>query len=170
MNRHHAFAILLLTVATTCQAEEKSTVHAPRTGAPSLEQTTETIGSARMEADAKLVLQLVAGNNDGTIAGDKTASDHNVRDDKTLLATIQTQLDRADTEIARRDFENANNTLNAELGELGNRYSDPRVIDDSGMKLIVARDHDRNGRLEDAARIRRNILNIRLHLLRDRTP
>jgi len=201
MNRHHALAILLLTAVTPCQAAENPAINARPESAPAMEQTTETIGSAKMEADGTLVLQLMARSDDGTIIGDgllryppghpdydsilrhvgplkpgeeclvrpwPAAADRGVVDDKTLLTKIQAQLDQADAEIANRDFENANNTLNAALDQLGNRYSDPRVIDDSGMKLIAARDQDRNGRPENAAQVRIKVLRERLRLLTNR--
>jgi len=89
-------------------------------------------------------------------------------DDKTLLATLQAKLEKADAEIAKQDWKAANELLNEALTDLGNRYYDPNVIDDSGMHLVAANMQEKEGKPDNAARNRRRILDSRMEMLREK--
>jgi len=89
-------------------------------------------------------------------------------DDKTLLLTTEAQLEKADAEMAVQNWEATNKLLKQALDKLGNRYicAGHNVIDESGMKLIAADIQEKEGKLDNAAHVRRRILIIRLEKLR----
>ena len=97
-----------------------------------------------------------------------TARGQNATDNKTLLATIQAQLEKADAEITAQSWEAANKRLKTALNDLGGRYYDPKVIDDSSLKLSAACIRENEGKLDNAVRVRRRILAERLDLLRSK--
>ena len=91
-----------------------------------------------------------------------------IMNDKKLFMTISAQLEKIDAEIAAQNWEAANKLLKQALAELGDRYTRSDTIDDSGMKLIAAELQEREGRLDNAAHVRRRILAERLEMLRSK--
>ena len=79
-------------------------------------------------------------------------------------AGASAKLQVADRAAARRNFSAANRALDEGLRALGNAYAPPRMMDDSGMHLVVAWDQERKGRLKNAAAIKRRILVDRMSL------
>jgi hypothetical protein len=49
------------------------------------------------------------------------------------------------------------------LDILGNQYYSPKVIDDTGMHLIMADESERKGQLKEAANVRIKILQVRFN-------
>jgi hypothetical protein len=86
---------------------------------------------------------------------------------RAIQAAIQSSLRDADAAIGRQDWANANRLLLDGLKTLGDRYVSPTVIDETGMKLVAADSEERGGRLDNAAAMRRRILQTRLELWTD---
>jgi hypothetical protein len=63
----------------------------------------------------------------------------------------------------------ANTLLKKGLDTLGSLYVSPKIVDDSGMKLVLASAEEEKGSLQVAATIRRRVLVARLSLLRENT-
>ena len=91
------------------------------------------------------------------------------RDDKTLLKEIHAQLEKADAAIAAQHWEGADKLIRQALAELGDRYVCPGTLDETGMKLIAADLQEREGKLDEAVRMRRKMLVARLEMLRGKT-
>ena len=88
-------------------------------------------------------------------------------DDKILLIKIKEQLEKSDEERFEGNWKEANELLLQALAELGGRYYHPSSgTDDTGLKLIAANNQDKEGKLENAVRMRRRILSSRLDALR----
>ena len=90
-------------------------------------------------------------------------------DDNALLNVINAQLEKVDVEIAAQNWEAADTLIKYALAELGDRYVCPDAIDETGMKLIAANLQEREGRLDNAVRVRRNMLAARLEMFRSKT-
>jgi hypothetical protein len=90
-------------------------------------------------------------------------------EDRLCLMVIDAQLTKADAEIAAQNWETANKLLKQALAELGDRYVCPDVIDDTGMKLMAADLQEKEGKLDNAAHVRRRMLADRLEMLRSKT-
>ena len=73
-------------------------------------------------------------------------------------------LRKADGALARREARAANANLDAALKTLGSAYRRPTMMDDTGMHLLVAQSHQRQGKLTQAARLKRRVLVERLGL------
>jgi len=92
-----------------------------------------------------------------------------VMDDKTLYIAIKARLEKADVEIAAQNWESANGLVKQALAELGDRYSSPSLRDDSGMSLVIAEVQEKKeGKLDSAVHLRRDILAERLERLRSK--
>jgi hypothetical protein len=91
------------------------------------------------------------------------------REDKTLLKVLHAQLEKADAAIAAQLWEAADELIRQALAELGDRYVCPGTIDETGMKLIAADLQEREGKLDEAVRVRRKMLVARLEMLRGKT-
>ena len=91
-----------------------------------------------------------------------------ILDDKTLLMAIEAQMEKADAEIAEQNWETANQILQKALAELGRRYYRSDIIDDSGMRIIATDLLEKEGKLGDAARGRRETLAVRLERFRSK--
>ncbi|MDR2881503.1 MAG: hypothetical protein LBV29_06345 [Azoarcus sp.] len=98
----------------------------------------------------------------------KMSGDQPIVDDKTLFISIKAQLEKVDTEIAAQNWEAASRLIRQALAELGDRYTRSDTIDDSDMKLIAADIQEKEGRLDNAANVRRRILAGRLEMLRSK--
>ncbi|SFS10071.1 hypothetical protein [Sphingomonas jatrophae] len=70
----------------------------------------------------------------------------------------------ADSAGARGDRKVENARLDEALGALGSSYATPAMIDDTGMRLILARQAAGKGRLAQAATLKRRVLDERLQL------
>ena len=90
-------------------------------------------------------------------------------DDKTLLKVIHAQLENADAAIAAQHWEGADKLIRQALAELGDRYVCPGTIDETDMKLIAADLREREGKFDNAVRVRRKMLAARLEMLRGKT-
>ena len=90
-------------------------------------------------------------------------------DDETLLKTINAQIEKSDVEIAAQNRKAADSLLKHALAELGDRYVCPGVIDETGMKLVAADLQEREGKLDNAVRVRRKMLAARLEIFRSKT-
>jgi hypothetical protein len=91
--------------------------------------------------------------------------EHNIAADKNnMIQAINKFIELATYEINQNAWTNANYHLVNGLNALGFRYkpTNVRYRDDTGMKLIVANDFERKGQLEQAARLRMDILKLRL--------
>lgn len=81
----------------------------------------------------------------------------------TVTDPARTALARADAALARRDARGANRELDAGLARLGGAYSRPDLVDDTGMRLVLARSHERR-QPRRAALDKRGVLAERLAL------
>ena len=89
--------------------------------------------------------------------------------DQMLLTNLTLQLEKADADIAAQNWEAANQQLTQALAELGSRYALPHTIDESGMKLIAANLQEKEGKPDNAARVRRKIFAERLEMFKSKT-
>jgi hypothetical protein len=90
-------------------------------------------------------------------------------DNATLFKIIKASLEKADAEIAAQNWETANELLKHTLAELDDRYVCLGAIDETGMKLITADLQEREGKLDNAARVRRKMLAARLEMFGKKT-
>lgn len=79
---------------------------------------------------------------------------------------IATQLALIEQLMNVQQWAQASQTALAALDELGKAYAQPGVLDHTGTKLVAAVAMEREGRFEDAVRLRHAILQTRLALLR----
>lgn len=70
--------------------------------------------------------------------------------------------------LSRKEFVNALHFLDQGLESLGDIYLHNGLLDDSGMKLVLARSKESQGDLETAAHIMRRVLESRLAAYRDK--
>jgi hypothetical protein len=82
-------------------------------------------------------------------------------DKQNLIKEIESIIKSAKHAIDTQDWLAANTLLKDGLSILGNRYRSPKVIDDTGMHLIMANESERKGQLKDAATLRMDILQVR---------
>lgn len=73
-------------------------------------------------------------------------------------------LQAADVSLARGDSQRANARFDLALSNLGSAYRRRGLLDDSGMKLVLASAEENKGRLTKAAGIKRRVLESRLQL------
>jgi hypothetical protein len=95
----------------------------------------------------------------------KMSNNQAILDDETLFITAKAQLEKADAEIAAQNWEAANKLIKQALAEVGDRYVRSDTIDETGMKLIAADSQEKEGRLDNAVRVRRKMLASRLEML-----
>lgn len=69
---------------------------------------------------------------------------------------------------AKGDFKTASEYFLRGIDLIGNRYSQPKRIDDSGQKLVAAFDAERQSKLDIAANIRSRVLKARLTLSKEK--
>lgn len=91
-----------------------------------------------------------------------------MNDLETIRVAAQASLAAADATMKNKDWEAANRRLLEGLKTLGDRYVLPASIDETGMKLVAAEAEEKNGRLENAAQMRRRILQTRLDMLQQK--
>ena len=72
----------------------------------------------------------------------------------------------ADERIAIRDFEKANSYLKEGLFLLGDSYAVSDILDDTGIKLVLADLDEKKGEIENAVYIRRRMLSARLEIFK----
>jgi hypothetical protein len=87
-------------------------------------------------------------------------------DKNNMIQTINQITELATHEMNQNNWISANYHLKIGLDTLGYRYTSLDIIDDSGMKLIVGDIFERKGQLEQAARLRMQILESRLNLFK----
>ena len=85
-----------------------------------------------------------------------------------LMARIESILVNADNDMQMQTWHQANILLKKVLADLGGQYLSKNIIDDTGSRLIIAKDQENRGELEKAAKIRFSILKCRLNLLREK--
>jgi len=83
-----------------------------------------------------------------------------------VITEVEDVLLAADKAMESQNWLLANAELKRGLEVLGSRYGSPNVIDDSGMKLVLAGVEEQKGDVAKAVAIRRRILGERLELLR----
>ncbi len=74
------------------------------------------------------------------------------------------ELRAADAFLLRGSVRQANAKLDLALQRLGTGYRQRGLMDDTGLKLALARSEERKGKLAASARIKRRMLGVRLHL------
>ena len=84
-----------------------------------------------------------------------------------LIAEVAGALLAAEQAMESQNWILANAELKRGLEVMGSRYVSPNVIDDSGMKLVLARVEEQKGDVAKAVAIRRRILGERLELLKN---
>lgn len=83
-----------------------------------------------------------------------------------VMTEVEGALLAADKAMESQNWVLANAELKRGLAVMGSRYVSPNVIDDSGMKLVLAGVEEQKGNVAKAVAIRRRILGERLELLR----
>lgn len=68
----------------------------------------------------------------------------------------------------KEEWAQANTLLKEGLDTLGDLYVSSDIVDDTGMKLVLASAKENEGSLQVAATIRRRVLATRLSLLREK--
>ncbi len=86
-----------------------------------------------------------------------------------LVQEIEALIIAADKAAEMDEWVLANTLLKKGLDTLGSRYVTPAMIDDTGMKLVLASAEEQKGSLQVAVTIRRLVLAARLSLLREMT-
>ena len=81
------------------------------------------------------------------------------------LREIQAELRTADQALARSDYRRANYSAATAILKIGDRYTDPGMIDDTGLRLSLADWQERQGNLKQAAIIRVRMARTRLNAL-----
>ncbi|QYK04374.1 hypothetical protein [Shewanella zhangzhouensis] len=71
--------------------------------------------------------------------------------------------------ISDGDYETALSQSNQGLLLVGDAYSDPKAVDDTGMKLVLAEAAERKGELRHAAHLKFRALESRLVMLKRRS-
>jgi hypothetical protein len=95
-------------------------------------------------------------------------SSKTMKTDEVLAKETEVTLESAEKAIEKQDWPAANVLLQQGLTDLGNRYLTADIIDETGMKLMVAEVEEKKGSLSTAAGIRRGVLSSRLSLLRQK--
>ena len=91
----------------------------------------------------------------------------NLTDKQTLIQEINQIISSANDEMGKDHWQEANIHIKNGLTVLGYRYSNSTMLDDTGMKLVVADDFERKGLLEKSARLRLRILQARLDIFKE---
>ncbi len=84
-----------------------------------------------------------------------------------LIQKIEALLVAADKAVKKEEWALANTLLKEGLDTLGDLYVSSDIVDDTGMKLVLASAKENEGSLQVAATIRRRVLAARLSLLRE---
>lgn len=98
-------------------------------------------------------------------ATEKPERDEETNSPSYLITYTQSILFRSNKSMNQKAWESANTLLKQGLSGLGDRYLTNDIIDDSGLKLLVANDKENSGEVENAVKIRYSILDARLNLL-----
>lgn len=85
-----------------------------------------------------------------------------------LIQKIEALLVAADKAVKKEEWALANTLLKEGLDTLGDLYVSSDIVDDTGMKLVLASAKENEGSLQVAATIRRRVLAARLSLLREK--
>ncbi len=85
-----------------------------------------------------------------------------------LIQKIEALLVAADKAVKKEEWAQANTLLKEGLDTLGDLYVSSDIVDDTGMKLVLASAKENEGSLQVAATIRRRVLAARLSLLREK--
>ena len=96
----------------------------------------------------------------------KMVYDQPSKDDKTLLAEIQIQLEKADAEIEAKNWKLADELLKQALAELSDRYRSFNIRDDSGIRLVEAMIYEEEDKLDEAVQKRRIAVVERLEMFK----
>ena len=67
--------------------------------------------------------------------------------------------------LAKADYAATLAICKTGLAQLGDSYYDPKVVDDSGQKLVLAQIYERDGALKTAATIYCNVLSGRIQIM-----
>jgi len=83
-------------------------------------------------------------------------------DKQALIEELNKIIALANHEIEQKDWQKASLYAKNGLDTLGERYFNPKVLDESSLKLVIADDFERKGLLEKSARLRLRTLEGRL--------
>jgi hypothetical protein len=86
---------------------------------------------------------------------------------ETLLRDVGALLSLAEKKMEAQNWVEANDLLKQGLAVLGFSYWTPEVVDDSGMRLILADQAEQEEKLELAAKFRRTVLKGRYQMLEE---
>jgi hypothetical protein len=92
----------------------------------------------------------------------------NLNEYKRLEQEITRSLEEASVTMKEEQWTDANTLLKAALAKLGENYLVPNIIDETGMKLVLADTQEHQNAVEMAAHIRHKMLTSRLALLRQK--
>jgi hypothetical protein len=85
-----------------------------------------------------------------------------MNNNEALATETEAIIDVADRAIEKQEWSSANELLKHGLDRLGNSYFSPGTIYDTSMKLLAAKVQERQGEVQNAVRVRRQILSERL--------
>ena len=91
-----------------------------------------------------------------------------MKDNHQLASQVEVLLDQAKIDISNEKWKDANDSLQKGIELLGDQYLSKDIIDDTGMKLIVANMAASKGDWEAAATVREKILSSRLQAFRSK--
>ena len=85
--------------------------------------------------------------------------------DQAVLTQVQALVPLIQAASERADWPQANTLLKQAFEQLGERYQSPDVIDETGMRLVLADAQERAGAWPAATSIRSRMLETRLQML-----
>ena len=91
-----------------------------------------------------------------------------MKDNHQLASQVEVLLDQAKIDISNEKWKDANDSLQKGIELLGDQYLSKDIIDDTGMKLIIANAAARKGDWEAAAAVKEKILSSRLQAFRSK--
>ncbi|MNV63424.1 hypothetical protein D3C71_1560170 [compost metagenome] len=106
-----------------------------------------------------IVWMLVSGCSSAPIEKNKGIS---MKDNHQVASQVEGLLDQANIDISNEKWKDANESLQKGIELLGEQYLSQDIVDDTGMKLIVANMAASKGDWEAAATVKEKILFSRL--------
>ncbi|MNT17168.1 hypothetical protein D3C72_1523060 [compost metagenome] len=106
-----------------------------------------------------IVWMLVSGCSSAPIEKNKGIF---MKDNHQLASQVEVLLDQAKIDISNEKWKDANESLQKGIELLGEQYLSQDIVDDTGMKLIVANMAASKGDWEAAATVKEKILFSRL--------
>ena len=91
-----------------------------------------------------------------------------MKDNHQLATQVEVMLNQAKSDTSAEKWKNANDSLQKGIELLGEQYLSQDIVDDTGMKLIVANMAASKGDWETAATVKEKILSSRLQAFRSK--